>query len=197
MTVSEQESLRTFIALELPDWVKLELNDLEKSLKILTDVPARWVPAKNIHITIIFLGQVARSKIQSIEKVVSQAAGKCERLHLQLSTLGAFPNLMRPRTLWVGLDGDVAKLLLLHKSLKDNMGSLGFNIENRPFNPHLTLARIGNSTHEASFRSLAEAAGLVQIRRVSFEIKRISLMESRLLPGGAAYSTLFSKEFES
>lgn len=195
MAVNEAESLRAFIAVELCDYVRQELKELENLLKKLTNIPAKWVPPENMHLTIIFLGQVPGIKIRLVERALAETGGKFDSFHLGLSKLGAFPNMTRPRTLWVGLDGDVAKLLLLHKSLSEKIESLGFKLENRHFSPHLTLARIRGEATESDIRVLPKAVSQIKVTPINFEVKGLSLIESRLLAGGPVYSALYQREF--
>ena len=126
--------MRLFIAIELPDAVKMILTRLR------ADIPgARWVPMEQIHLTLDFLGEVddAASKLLADELVAIRAP----EFFLRFSGTGCFPNRNRPRVLWVGLEPEP---LLISLASQVRKAALACTIpqEERPFFPHITLARL-------------------------------------------------------
>jgi RNA 2',3'-cyclic 3'-phosphodiesterase len=187
---------RLFIAIELNDEVKGELGRLEERIKQACGFcPARWVAPDKIHLTLNFLGDVATSKIDAIKSAVSQAAGEYSAFQLSLSSPGAFPNLDRPHVVWVGLEGDVAKLLALQKRFEQFLSSLGFPPEARPFSPHLTLARVRDEASPADRKKLGEAIVKSRCERdCAVSVSSVSLIQSKLTPDGPVYTVLFNKQ---
>jgi 2'-5' RNA ligase len=105
--------------------------------------------------------------------------------------LGAFPNAKQPRVAWVGIKGEVDKLMSLQQRVDANLSPLGFPKESRPFSPHLTLGRLREKTSPRERQHLGEllmSTGFETAFR--FKVDAISLMRSRLAPAGAIYSCL-------
>lgn len=103
------ETLRLFVAIDLPSEVKTLLGDLERLLQ--PALPAvRWADPHGTHLTLKFLGEVARSDQAAIEAEMRSAAAAHEPFHLQTGTLGVFPNARQARVIWLGLDGESAAL---------------------------------------------------------------------------------------
>ncbi len=185
------EPIRCFIAVELPEEIRLELAHLEDSLKSGVTSFVKWVDPQGIHITLKFLGNVAPDKVSEITEAVAEAAEGLSPFHLEVSGLGAFPNVKQPRVAWVGIKGEVEKLVNLQQRVDSNLSPLGFPKESRPFSPHLTLGRLRERTsprERQSFGELLMSIGFETALR--FEVDAISLMKSRLMPTGAIYSCL-------
>ena len=101
---------------------------------------------------------------------------------------GVFPDQRRPRVLWLGMEGDVPRLLSFQQELEGELGTVGFPAEERPFRPHLTLARIKSARGLAGLERALEkgeeyAAG-------EFTASGIGLIRSELTPRGAVYTKL-------
>ena len=140
MAENNAEQVRSFIAVELPQETQHELARLQERLeKACGYCPAKWVAPGSIHLTLNFLGDVSLSKLDDIKSAVSRSVAGMNAFELTLAGLGAFPNLERPHVIWVGLSGDVENLSKIQKRLEQKLAGLGFNLENRPFSPHLTL----------------------------------------------------------
>lgn len=183
--------IRSFIAIELPELVKSELEELQKGLKSSRLDFVRWVPAENIHITLKFLGNISSVQINGIVDAMKELSQKFEPFELQVGGIGAFPSLRNPRVLWVGLDGDINRLQALQASLEKKLAGFGFAKESRGFTPHLTLARLQehvSSDQRRVFSKLIVGKSIWLGR--CFVVDAISLMKSQLLPSGAVYTRI-------
>ena len=188
----ENDSLRIFIAIELPDNVKSELARLIDSLKKPRFGFVRWVNAQGIHLTLKFLGNVNPWKISDINKILESAAGACRKFSLDMSGLGFFPNSRRPRVFWIGINGDLDTLLKLQASIDAGTEKLGFPGEKRSFSPHITLARINEGSLPADLSDFVkDTENLNFEKKLHIEVAGVSLMRSELLRTGARYSKLF------
>jgi 2'-5' RNA ligase len=122
---------------------------------------------------------------------MEQAAEGMSPFRLVVSGVGAFPNLRQPRVLWVGISGEIEKLLVLQQRIDDGLVPLGFAKEARSFTPHLTLARLREGASSGDKRSFGE---MVAKKSPNFDyemtVDSVNLMRSQLLPGGAVYSRL-------
>lgn len=196
MAENNSEQVRSFIAIELPQETKHELARLQERLKRACGYcPARWVAAESIHLTLNFLGDVPRSKLDDIKSAVAQACAEAGTFELALASLGAFPNLERPHIVWVGLSGDVERLLKIQKRLEQLLAGLGFDPENRPFSPHLTLARVRDEASAADKKRLGQAICSTTCKTdYSIPVRQVSLIKSQLTPAGPVYTILSSAE---
>lgn len=194
---TEAGQIRSFIAIELPSDVKSELNSLEGKLREELHLAVRWVEPGNIHLTLKFLGNMPQEKVSRIADAVAGVAGGMSPFSLEFGGLGAFPNMKRPRVIWVGLEGEIEKLISLQQGVDAALESLGFARETRPFASHLTLARVrergvvgGQNDWGKLFASVKPES------KCCFEVKSISLMRSQLTPRGAIYSRLALAELQ-
>ncbi len=185
------QQIRSFIAIELPEEVKSGLLQLQNELKVSGHNYIKWVAPEGIHLTIKFLGNISSHRVSDVTKAMEEAGRMVSAFQLKIGELGAFPNLRRPRVIWVGIGGELDKLAFLQQRIDNALIPLGFPKEKRPFSPHITLARI---REKASFHEQRDFGEL--IARTSFEavynveVNVLSLMRSQLLPGGAVYSRL-------
>ena len=187
------ESIRSFIAIELPPEVRNALADLIERVRGAGVRGVRLVRAEGIHLTLKFLGDVPAEQVEGIATAVSEAASAHGAFELRLGGAGAFPNRNSPRVLWVGLEGELEPLRSLHRSTEDALADLGFPRDKRAFNPHLTVARIRGGTYPRDRRSASRA--LVSgwsARGLGIAVDSVSLMRSILLPDGAVYERLAS-----
>ncbi len=191
------EQIRSFIAIELPDELKVGLTQLEARLKSNRQPWVKWVDPNSIHLTLKFLGDVVRDSVDEISRMIEEAAQGIPPFQLEVNGLGVFPNLKRVQVAWVGLSGEVDKLGQLQQRIESNLARLGFAPESRAFTAHLTLARLGNRA------SLDERQKFGQlIADTKFEtnyvirVDAISLMRSQLTREGAIYSRISSVKLE-
>jgi 2'-5' RNA ligase len=189
------DTWRLFIALELPENVLRAIGRLQADLKK-TTAPraARWTRPEGIHLTLKFLGDVPAARADELGSALREAASRGQPFDLQAQGLGCFPNLARPRVLWLGLAGDLGKLRALQADVEERTARLGFAAEERGFSPHLTLARTAQAASRTEAAAIGAAAsqhdpGLVAAWRVS----ALSLMRSHLRPDGAVYQQVMEE----
>jgi 2'-5' RNA ligase len=115
---------------------------------------------------------------------------------LRVEGLGVFPSALRPRVIWVGLEGDLSALEALQQAVEASVGALGFRPEARDFKPHLTLGRVHDHVAHADRPSLGRALEALNQNRVTsygeFTAQAVALIRSELRPTGAVYTQLFS-----
>ena len=187
------ETIRAFIAIELPAELRQQLARLQARLKMDNQPRIKWVNPDSIHLTLKFLGNIPISDIDLIAQAITDAAKRITPFHLETEVLDAFPNLKRVQVVWVGLGGEVDKLKRLQQIIEANLTQLGFTAEQRQFKPHLTLARLGKEVPPGERQRLGEL-----IAGTSFEtgervkVNRINLIRSQLTRGGAIYSRISS-----
>jgi 2'-5' RNA ligase len=187
------EMYRTFIAIELPESVEIQLGSLIADLQAPGD-GVRWVRPENIHLTLKFLGDVPSDKIPLVAEGVEEAASPAQPFVLVLSDLGTFPNLRRPRVIWVGVHEGHDETVELQKRIEDALESRGFPREGRRFSPHITIGRVKKPPHPQS--GLAERIERGSFVSDSMAVSSIAVMRSVLRPEGPIYTRLTKVEFE-
>jgi 2'-5' RNA ligase len=185
------EQIRSFIAIELPEEAKEGLAQLRRELERDKHKFVKWVDPGGIHLTLKFLGNIPAKRVAEITEAMGQAAKGISPFHLEISGLGTFPNLRQARVFWVGVGGEVDKLSGLQESIDSALATLGFAKEERPFVPHLTLARIRQGASPLERRSFGELVGSTIFEdKYPVEVEAIRLMRSQLTPAGAIYTCL-------
>jgi 2'-5' RNA ligase len=194
----DTQQIRSFIAIELPEEVKSGLRRLQAELKLPQHSFVKCVAPDGIHLTLKFLGNISPQKVAEITGVMEQASQAISPFQLQITELGAFPNMRQPRVLWVGIKGELDKLKAWQKRIDDGLVPLGFAKESRPFTPHLTLARVRDNCSPEDRRSLGELVMKTPLEvDYALPVNSLNLMKSQLLPGGAVYSRLAEVKLKS
>ena len=185
------EQMRCFIAIELPEEARTGLVRLKKELERDEHRFVKWVEPGGIHLTLKFLGNIPAKRVTEIAEAMGKSAQGISQFHLEISDLGAFPNLSQARVIWVGIGGEVDKLSRLVQNVDSGLAAIGFAKEQRPFVPHLTLARIRQGVSPPERREFGELVGSTIFRsKYRIEVEAISLMRSQLTPAGAVYTRL-------
>ena len=131
---------RTFIAIDIPASVKLK-KLLELLRADFTEDKIRWVNPEILHITLSFLGDTSEQQIYYISEQLEKITSGYSSIDLHFKELGVFPNLRNPRVLWIGMERNEL-LETLQGEIEAMLCNYGINRENKPFSPHLTIARI-------------------------------------------------------
>ena len=177
--------MRQFLAIELSDALREDLRALSERLRQETG-GWRWVAPASIHLTLRFLGEVPGDRDAPSRALWREAAAAASRFTLRLEGIGSFPPRGRPRVLWVGVheDGPAGRLQRLAEDLEGAARTAGFEPENRPFRPHLTLAR-ARRNERPGFPERREF-----VSRASLDVRDVVLFRSELHSSGARYSIL-------
>ncbi len=187
------EQVRSFIAIKLPDELKLGLVQLQARLKLGKPPPVKWVDPHGIHLTLKFLGNVTVDKLGDITKAIEEAARGISPFHLEVKDLGVFPNLRRVQVAWVGMSGQVDRLCQLQQRIESELAPLGFAPESRRFTPHLTLARLRDRASPDERQRFGQLIANTRFETAfTFEVDAVSLMRSQLTREGAIYSRISS-----
>jgi len=201
--------IRTFLAVELSEALRVNLSTLQQELKqrlireLSRDIRISWVPSTSIHLTIKFLGDIDEQLVVPMQGAMSEVVQGHHAIHIPLEQLGVFPRLQQPRVLWVGPpeqweQGDDAKRLVsLHRAIDDCCGTLNLAMDERSWSPHLTLARIKEGGR--SMGQVLVKSGVMDrpLALGSLAVDAIVLMKSELKPTGSQYTMLWSSRLGS
>jgi len=183
---------RLFVAVELPGPALQALEQLQRELQRQVPRGLRWVRPEGIHLTLKFLGETPRERVPAINDALAAAVRGVGPHELLLGAMGTFGSRGSPRVLWVDLDGDTETLETLQRRADRALDAIGFPAEKRPFAAHLTLARVREESAREVAEPLAQAVRSVSVPQPRIPVQAISLILSKLGPGGAQYTRLDS-----
>ena len=186
--MNPEPTLRTFIAIELNPKLQSLLHQIQEDLKKM-GADIRWVKPENIHVTLKFLGEIPPAKIDELRDVMIKTLEPVRPFSLGLTHLGAFPKIENPQIIWVGATADRNSIQLIAQSLEKNLMDIGFEKEERDFDPHITLGRMRTSVNKFALTKKLKhfefpATPLHQL------VNQIVLFKSSLSPQGPAYEAL-------
>ncbi|MBN8581780.1 MAG: RNA 2',3'-cyclic phosphodiesterase [Anaerolineae bacterium] len=185
--------VRAFIALEIPQLIQESIEKQTTRLRLeLGNDLVRWVPTHNMHLTLKFLGDVASPHMEFIKSMLNQIAETHTGFDLQIGSIGSFPNLKRPRVIWVGIYAP-AGLAPLQKSIEERTVRLGYEKEERPFSPHLTLGRVRQRLTAQETQKISNTLSTIQLGKIgTARVNSLHLYQSDLNSEGSIYTKLFS-----
>jgi 2'-5' RNA ligase len=179
--------IRSFLAIELPGSILRKIGEVQGSLRS-SRADVRWTNPEAIHLTLKFFGNIEESRIDPILKSIEGPIQNTQPFSLKVRGVGAFPHLKNPRVIWIGLVDESEALTTLQKQIEIYLEKIGFQREDRPFRPHLTLGRMKSSRGK---EELAE--GMERYREKEFGdfgVERMVLFKSDLKPSGPIYTPL-------
>ena len=173
--------MRAFIAVEIQDDTILDaIAKIQSDFKI----KATAVNKKNMHFTLLFLGEVSEETVSSIKEALGTISFK--RFDVEFTHVGAFPNSRSPRVIWIGVDDQSSRQLVdLASQVEKKLAPLGFRPD-KPFKPHLTIFRVKNRIDDIS--GTIERFKKVDLGK--YTMTELKLKQSVLTPSGPVYSDL-------
>lgn len=136
--------MRFFIALEIPSKNRLQIQVVQENLQKF--IPqARLTNPEKIHLTLAFLGEQFDQLKASLTRVLEQAVQDIFSFEVTPAYIDGFPNIHHPQVLWVGVKGDIDKILLIRERIKDDLSNLKLPADERRFIPHITIAKLNNN----------------------------------------------------
>lgn len=187
----DHSSLRAFLGVSLPHELCRQVAEFQQQLRKTVPI-ANWVRPESIHLTLKFLGNMDPAMVERLLKAVEPVRTHQSPLTMRVQGLGVFPDSRRPRILWTGCTGEIPSLLKLVAHIEQALAPLGFPPEEKPYHPHLTLARIkhdsprvGAMLRESDLIGQSPELGLLPI-------DRLTLFQSVLRPSGAEYIPLWA-----
>ena len=181
-------SIRLFVAVDLDDVVRTEVAAAIEALRARYErrrgaPQVRWVSPDRLHLTLLFVGHVPADTAQQIATRLTVPFDS-PAFDIALGGLGTFPATGGPRVVWLGISEGAAALQVVAREVAARLADVEFRREERPFSPHLTLARFKERGH-ASDREALLAERVRPAGR--WRIDRVTLYQSRLSSKGAAY----------
>ncbi|MFN2137450.1 MAG: RNA 2',3'-cyclic phosphodiesterase [Candidatus Promineifilaceae bacterium] len=177
------ETFRAFVAVSLPEEVIGYLGKLIEDLA--AQVPprsVRWTQPDKMHLTLRFLGDTKKDLLQELQNALDSVTQARKPFSLQLQGFGCFPNCRRPRVLWAGLGGNLDAAAGLKAAIDEAIVPFGWEREERPFSPHLTLGRVKDASR------LDKQRWPETVEPLPIPVAAVHLVQSDLTPGGPIYT---------
>jgi 2'-5' RNA ligase len=179
--------IRTFIAVDLDKTVRNRTVRLQETLKE-TGTEVKWVEPENLHVSLLFLGEVNEQEVVEVCRIVDETAQHHSSFLMRVESAGCFPHPRRPRVLWVGIGEGKQALCAIHDDLETALLDLGFRREERKYSPHITLGRVKSDGPTENLASaLAQQAGW---KGGEIQVGEVLVMGSKLTPTGPEYTVL-------
>jgi 2'-5' RNA ligase len=180
--------LRTFIAVDVGKAIRDRCLALQDTLAR-SGTEVKWVGEENLHVTLLFLGEVEDRTIPALCQAVADCCAEHPVFSLSVETVGCFPNPRRPRVVWAGVGTGSAELIALHDALEPPLLNLGcYRREDRQYTPHLTLGRVrGDGRTDALAAALTKQA---KWHGGEIEVRELHVLSSELRPQGPVYTVL-------
>lgn len=175
--------MRLFIAGKIPSKIRKESEKIQKILEK-GGVAARWVEPKNLHLTLVFIGELEKEKIFLLKQILQKEIKINSLPHLTLCDLNAFLSEKRAKIVWFSLEEKTDKLKILVENLRQAFKRERIPFHPKPFLPHITLGRLKKP------KNLLVIKNKIKIKKISFKIKNIYLIESILTHRGPIYKDL-------
>jgi len=173
--------VRLFLAINLDPPVRRAIAEASAPLRAAAP-SLSWVDESRLHLTLKFLGETAQERIPGLSRTLDEVGQRHRPFSMRIRETGAFPNFRRARVVWMGVERE-PRLELLHHDVELACEAHGFDVEGRPFRPHLTLARVRERTAIEELRLLSRASRKVEFEEES-EVRSLDLMKSN--PGSTA-----------
>jgi 2'-5' RNA ligase len=183
---------RTFIALEMNEAQQQHLAEIIRQMaQVLPGI--RWVDPAGIHLTLAFLGELSDGELGKVMHAAENTARQASSFSYRLSRPDTFASPRQPRIIWMGVEESSGALAHLHHMLNRELERRGFELDKRPFSPHLTLARIKRPLQPHELQQLQKIllGGQQKISATGvYTVRYVYVMKSELFKIGAQYTCL-------
>jgi 2'-5' RNA ligase len=176
--------IRSFIAIETPKDIRDNIGVLQTRLKPSLGNLVRWVAIENMHLTLIFLGEVKEDFLNKVMEQLTSVVKMVMPFEANINGLGAFPSQRSPRIIWIGMDKGKNEVIDLQTKVEKSLKTIGYKPEDRKFHPHLTIGRVKSV--------IKDSTKIFDNNYTSrnFPVKSIVLFKSTLRPQGPIYEKL-------
>lgn len=178
--------MRCFIALELNDTIKDQLQSAQEHFKNIGG-KVTWCGRNQMHLTLIFLDEIAEDLIPKIVEAMTAGAAEVPPFEFNVENIGAFPPKGQPRVIWAGVS-ECPPLLKLQQLLEESLKPLGFKPEERAFTPHLTLGRVRDRIDLPRYINAQKE--LTNFQAGTQKLEKLILFSSTIRPTGAIYTAV-------
>ncbi len=179
--------MRVFIAVDIDNPLIVSRIARIKDTITTLNVPVKLVEDENLHITLLFIGEVSDYAVDLIKDSLSDLRFKSFKIHI--TGLGAFPSVVKPRVVWVGVKEGSKELENLQKEVESRVRRAGVRFQKQEFTPHITVGRVKGVKNITSLSKI-----LVEYQDEDFgwhEVSEVKVKQSILTPKGPIYKDLY------
>ena len=177
--------MRCFLAFDLPVPLLRLITGVQSHFR--AEYPKlRWVKYENLHLTLHFLGEISREIMDMIVEGCRPIVKQHKAFQVGAGELGAFPHWKAPAVLWLSLTGELGPMKQLHSQTAGIIKKMGLKLDNRPFLPHITLARVPAGCKEGLNRASFDNFSFEEHKQ-QFSLSVLTLYTSELRPQGPIY----------
>ncbi len=176
--------MRLFIAINFKKGVKYKIQDIIDHLK-LSSIEGKFVSTDNLHLTLEFFGDISEDRVVDIINIMNKISTRS--FSLKSSNLGCF-NKRSGNIYWIGLKKS-KRLLDLQKDLHNMLKSKDFELEDRPYKPHITIGRKITLEDNVDLEEYIKPFNKIRIK-----VNSIELMKSEHIKGRLVYTAIYSKK---
>ena len=191
--------MRVFVAVDLDPEIREKISRFLDGIRGFAD-EARWVRPESLHVTLKFIGEQSEEQVAAVTERLQSITAKSFELHF--TGHGFFPTAKAPRVFWIGIQVG-AELAELATEIDSALSELKIPREDRPFSPHLTLARGGAGSgspkwrkgdgFNRTFTGLQERlTAMSELDFGTMAAREFFLFRSQLSPGGSKYTKMQS-----
>ncbi len=187
--------MRLFCAVKVSPQVSQNLSHWAERMKGNPEIPpnTKWVEEQNFHLTLKFFGEVPEARLSSLEDSLGKAADGKTKFDISFKGIGAFPSMDHPRVIWAGSEDPSGKLSEIAEAIERQTVAGGFAPADKPFSPHLTLARLNHTARPGLPKVLEK-------HRDAFfgpmTVESVCLIQSTLSLQGSQYAELKKWSFK-
>lgn len=182
------ETWRVFCAVELPLEVRRRIvQHAERLRSQLPEVRASWIREENLHVTLKFFGDLPLSRLESLVRAAERSTQAVQPFAIRLEGCGSFPPRGAPRVLWMGIQDSTNGLDQLYRVLEHECAAVGCEKEQRPFHPHLTVARV---RHPQGASELARLHKETEFGPIDVPVSELVIIRSELGSSGSRYTEI-------
>ncbi|MCD7781137.1 MAG: RNA 2',3'-cyclic phosphodiesterase [Methanosphaera sp.] len=179
--------MRVFLAIDIENYLKNDILETQEILKSTDSARIKLVEEDNIHLTMKFFGDVTDTKLEEIMDTIDYVKDEYDPYNMKLSRVGAFPNIKRPRVIWIGCHDKEKMTSDLMQNLDFNFEKIGFDLE-RSYTPHITIGRVKQTYDDNRLRELLK--DIESTYYGDMEVHKLTLKSSELTPNGPIYDTI-------
>lgn len=195
--------IRAFLAVEISDELRAGLVRVQQDIKqrltphVTKDVRITWGQPNSFHLTVRFLGDTDEQLLPLMREALATINQPHPAIEIPIERLEAFPTLQKPRVLWIGPSEEwlrsaaANQLFALNQKIEACCRSFAFAPDDKPFIPHLTLARI--KMGERQVGPLLAQSGICDrpLALGALTVESLVLMKSDLRPTGPRYTKIW------
>ena len=182
----KSEIIRCFLAFDIENKEVIKKVQRVQQLLFKTGAALKIVNPENVHITIRFLGNTPLNIINKISNKLQEI--EFNSFPIEIRGIGVFPNLKRPRVVWIGIKQGSEQLKIIFNQIEPKLNKIGFTPDRKGFSPHLTIARVKSGKNRDVLINFIKENSGYDFGRI--KLKSLKLKKSDLLPKGPVYTTI-------